>query len=400
MDEKLRTMTNSGQRKSTLKSFEKLEPLDEEAGELKEHASPFFKTGDSVVVKKGVHVPDCEDVDISGWRGRIREIDHGCDDEPSLLGIEWDSITLKHMPRSFIEESEKANLMWTELYLYDTSVLPILPRDDQGDVVKTVAETREIYALDRFLNDIDPLGAPTYDYLGSRDLNEPGDLEEIVDFLPDGMRNYFLKWDAVMREEQGAPLLAKHKKILTELIRYGSYEDGPILYINHMARPHEPWYETIRKIAAALVMETFDTSELHYPAATEGWPEIVDCLEEYGKSLMLPEGAASPIDVVPKYIRSRLFLQCCLGELDELGQTYAPGEERVISLEDGDAEGRIDSFIDALRDNKESLEYLDLTLEKLYEILTLPPGDEEILTRALCKELGMPSRKTPISDFM
>ncbi len=72
----------------------------------------------------------------------------------------------------------------------------------------------------------------------------------------------------------------------------------------------------------------------------------------------------------------------------------------MISLEDADGEARVESFMDALRDHKESLEYMDLTLEKLFEIVILPPGDEEILTRAMFQELGISSKKELISDFL
>ncbi len=401
MYKKLKKKRKGAKNKSKKKPREKMEPLDGAAE--KDDAPRPFAVGDSIVVKKGVCVPDCEEVDIGGWRGRIYEIDDGFDGGPSLLSIEWDSLTLKNMPRSYIEESEEENLLWSDLNLYDAAVLPDRPRDEKEDVVEAVMEIGEMYGLSRFSNDMDdfdPRDAPTHDYLEGRDLTRFGDLEEIVDFLSDDMKDYFLKWDAVMREEQGRPLSANHTRILAELIHFGGVEDAPILYIDGMARPSEPWCETIRKIAEALVMETFDTSDIHYATATEGWQEIVDCLEEHGKNLTLPDGATSPVDVVPEPIRRRLSLQCCLGELDGLGQKYAPREERVISLEDGDGEARIDSFMDALRDNRESLEYQDLTLEKLYEILVLPPGDEAILTRAMCKELGMSSKKDRIADFM
>lgn len=401
MDKKARKETKNDKNKSKEPSPARVKLFDENAD--KETIPPRFIPGDYVVVKDGMVVPGCEKVDMSGWRGRIFEVIDDHEDEPPLLGVEWDSITLKSMPRSFVEESEEENLFWTELHLYDTAVLPSRRRDDELDVVRAIKEIREMYALDRFsrrFHNFDPLDAPTYDYLGARDLDDHGVLDEIVEFLPDSMRDYFLKWDAVLRVEQGLPLPAVHENILSELVSYGGDENAPIIYINDMARPDEPWYETIRKIASALVMDTFDTSEIHYASAVEGWHEIADCLEEHGKNLMLPEAANSPIDVVPKYIRHRLLFQCCLGELDGLGQKYKSCEDRVISLEDTDGEARIEAFIDALRDNRESLEYLDMTLERLYEILVLPPDDKEILTRAMFKEFGLSSEKDLIADFM
>ncbi|MCP4686779.1 MAG: hypothetical protein GY859_01945 [Desulfobacterales bacterium] len=370
------------------------------AGGGEKSARREFQIGDSIVVKEGARVPDRENLDIQGWQGKIREID---DEEPPVLSIAWDSITLKNMPRLFIEESEEAGLLWMELYLYAEDALPARPRDREEDAAKAVEEIRELYVLDRFSEEIDafdPLDAPTYDYLASRNLDDDKDLDEIVEFLSDSIGDYFLKWDAVLRDERGRPLKPIHEKLLSELINYGGEDDDPILYINDMARPAEPWYETIRKIAAALVMEKFDTSDVHYATATEGWQEIVDCLEEYGKDLTLPEGVENPVDIVPRYIQHRLMLQSCLGELGGLGQKYTPGGEALISLEGADAEARIESFMDALRDHGESLAYLDLTLEKFYDFLILPPGDQEILTRVMLRELGMSSPKNLIADFL
>lgn len=52
-----------------------------------------FKIGDSVRVRKGVLCPDNDAVCLAGWQGRIFEIE-----DRDLIGIRWDSITLKNMP--------------------------------------------------------------------------------------------------------------------------------------------------------------------------------------------------------------------------------------------------------------------------------------------------------------
>ncbi len=87
MDKKARKKTSRDERMSTEKSFMNMELSDEYAGKTKGRASHPFKTGDSVVVKKGMCVPDCEEVDIGGWVGRVREIVDGRAGEPPLLGI-------------------------------------------------------------------------------------------------------------------------------------------------------------------------------------------------------------------------------------------------------------------------------------------------------------------------
>ena len=55
-----------------------------------------LKVGDSVKVKEGISCPDHDSICISGWQGRIIEI------EGDMVGIGWDSITLKQMPLEYI----------------------------------------------------------------------------------------------------------------------------------------------------------------------------------------------------------------------------------------------------------------------------------------------------------
>jgi hypothetical protein len=73
----------------------------------------LFKIGDSVQVREGMLCPDDEPVDISGWQGRIFEIDD------NLVGIRWDSITLEQLPLEYIKASEAEDLAWTEIHLSD-----------------------------------------------------------------------------------------------------------------------------------------------------------------------------------------------------------------------------------------------------------------------------------------
>ncbi|MBN2455204.1 MAG: hypothetical protein JXB29_01500 [Sedimentisphaerales bacterium] len=86
-----------------------------------------FKAGDSVKVKKGVMCPDDDSVCIGGWQGRIFEFD----EDDDIVGIRWDSITLKHLPHEYIERSEKEGLDWSEMYLSIDEIESAAPRDSQ-----------------------------------------------------------------------------------------------------------------------------------------------------------------------------------------------------------------------------------------------------------------------------
>ena len=93
-----------------------------------------YKIGQTVKVKNGVLCPDDSEFNLSGWTGRIIELDE--DDEPTL-GIEFDSITLKNMPKKFIKKSEQENLDWSRIYLDVNDVEPTKSRDTEQDA-KTV----------------------------------------------------------------------------------------------------------------------------------------------------------------------------------------------------------------------------------------------------------------------
>ena len=86
-----------------------------------------FSIGDSVRVKEGIMCPDDDSVCMGGWQGRIFEIEAGDD----IVGIRWDSITLKQLPHEYIKQSEEEGMGWTEMYLSVDEVDPASPRDSQ-----------------------------------------------------------------------------------------------------------------------------------------------------------------------------------------------------------------------------------------------------------------------------
>lgn len=106
-----------------------------------------FSVDDSVVIKEGTLDPDYGN-DISGWQGRIYEIDDNFDDP--LIRIKWDSITLRNMPRSIIEDSEKDDLVWSTMDMYASDLEPTKPRDRKEEVAKTLEMISEKYDLEEF----------------------------------------------------------------------------------------------------------------------------------------------------------------------------------------------------------------------------------------------------------
>jgi len=98
-----------------------------------------LKKGDSVRVKKGIMCPDYKGLGIGGWQGRVSEITEDEDGGP-LIGIRWDSVTLRNMPEDFIDHSESEGLAWTEMYLEPQEVEIVQPRDIEQDVADMAAE--------------------------------------------------------------------------------------------------------------------------------------------------------------------------------------------------------------------------------------------------------------------
>ena len=112
-----------------------------------------MKIGDSVKVKTGVLEPDNEQFEIGGWQGRIVNIDTVSTDEGTLVGIEWDSATLKLLPADYIVESEIEGLGWESMVLLESDIEKAEPRDKVSDVKKMQDELSEKYYWSSFGED-------------------------------------------------------------------------------------------------------------------------------------------------------------------------------------------------------------------------------------------------------
>ena len=171
--------------------------------------------------------------------------------------------------------------------------------------------------------------------------------EDFIHSIEDG---YFLQWEAVVREEKGLPLSKKQQEALSQLISFEDEDDETILYIDEIPRPCEPWYEILRKIV----------------------PHFV------------------PVD-----LQHKLWMQHCYDEvLDGLGQ------EEVLTLENEGQQHRIEWFANHLKEHKESVQFLDLTLAKLLDMVILPKRDEKIFIRMMKKKLELRSVNKRIADVL
>ncbi len=92
--------------------------------------------GDSVIVKFGVLDPDFG-IDISGWQGRIEEVDDG-----ETVFIRWDSITLREMRLDMIIRCENENLDWEVMTLDMDEIEVTTARDSEADVSRTASQLK------------------------------------------------------------------------------------------------------------------------------------------------------------------------------------------------------------------------------------------------------------------
>lgn len=231
---------------------------------------------------------------------------------------------------------------------------------------------------------------PKEDWFEGIDLNSEWDLgEALANFVFWLESDMFFMWEAVIRQEKGLRLSRRQKKALSNLIGFDEYE--PIWYIDEMARPEQTWYEIAREIAPRLLQkEPIYTSAIPTELMCDGWTDLANAIEKHARHLSLPEGVSTPLDIFPPDLFHRLELQASFDMLRGLGQ------EKELNLED--QPWRLSDFVDRLRENKASVAYLDLTLDKLLTKIIIPPNDEKIFVPRMMEELDLASPQEPLAN--
>jgi len=98
-----------------------------------------LKKGQCVKVKKGILCPDDPEFDLSGWQGRLIDIEKDENGE-TIIDIAWDSITLKEMSEEYIVKCEADGLEWASMYLSLSDVEQVNERDSEKDTDKIRSE--------------------------------------------------------------------------------------------------------------------------------------------------------------------------------------------------------------------------------------------------------------------
>lgn len=97
--------------------------------------------GATIILRPGEMVEEL-DLDISGWRGRVVEIDEDGD-----LLIAWDSQTLAEIPETAVANWINNQEDWTCMLLEPEAVLPYEPRDSVTDCLAVARQRTASYGL-------------------------------------------------------------------------------------------------------------------------------------------------------------------------------------------------------------------------------------------------------------
>ncbi|MDM8536926.1 hypothetical protein QUF70_09255 [Desulfobacterales bacterium HSG17] len=108
-----------------------------------------YQIGDYVIVKNGIRDPDYG-TDISGWKGRIYNVEN--DDDP-FIDIRWDGETLESMPESIIEACEKEELEEKQMRLR-ASLVELYASDEKSGKMLLKTMTDEVLMLARIYYDL------------------------------------------------------------------------------------------------------------------------------------------------------------------------------------------------------------------------------------------------------
>ncbi len=217
--------------------------------------------------------------------------------------------------------------------------------------------------------------------------------EHLEDFVYSMETDYFRMWEAVEKEEDNKELSERERNILDGLISFDDY-DGPILYINEIARPTKSWYEVANDVAQKLRVERLQSYEMYTElVGEEGWDRLRDAINKYAGGLSLPEGVTEPIQVIPARLRHELEIQVAIDWLIGLGQ------REVLTLENPEQNYRIPNLLSELKKREDSVQYVKLTMNMiLSDFIELREKDLKTFKEEMKKKLGLHSMDEEIID--
>src|SRR5690348_14737554 len=103
--------------------------------------SSYWAIGDSLMVKPGI-TERATGSSLSGWQGRLIALSEKGD----TLTIQWDSLTLKSIPHTYIARCEEWGVSWSTMRLAAQDMLPAAARDREEDVRAAIAALETHYS--------------------------------------------------------------------------------------------------------------------------------------------------------------------------------------------------------------------------------------------------------------
>ena len=104
----------------------------------------LYEIGCSVRVLDDVRDPDYPDSEIGGWQGRVFDVTED-DDGEKLLGVQWDSVTLRRMSKDIIGRAEREGNEFSVMYLHAKDLELVSPRDTVGDALRVAEQIAEAF---------------------------------------------------------------------------------------------------------------------------------------------------------------------------------------------------------------------------------------------------------------
>ncbi len=230
---------------------------------------------------------------------------------------------------------------------------------------------------------------PTYDYLADKNLADIDDVQQLLeDLILDLEMDYFLRWEAVMRQEQGFRLNDKQTEILAELRGDEAESTQPILMINEMPRPRQFWYEIVQPIVPQLAVTQLDPTDPYFELYTQGWARLATALQTHTVHLTHPPQARAWQGLFTAALQHRLWVQYCF--------TQFVGVGAGVTLTDESSQTRIDWFIKCIDTHRQSINHFGLTLETLLHHINLPETEQAALINKVVNTMNLESPQTAL----
>ncbi len=159
-------------------------------------------------------------------------------------------------------------------------------------------------------------------------------------------------------------------------------------------RYEQQWYDIASTLVQHSLSLPFNTCEGSKESFYYGGPTLLEALDVFADDLPKPPGVHRRQDFLSPELQHHIHLQTCLEWFSGIGQ------DTDTSLHQPEQQGRIEAFIDALKEHQATVSYLELTLDDLLLYLIMPATEQSLLTQQLIEQLKLPTTQTPLAPYL